>query len=393
MKKYKSTIYACFIGYITQAIVNNLTPLLYLIFHNQYGLSFQTITLISTINFLIQMGVDTFSAKFVDKIGYRPCVVTAHISCGLGLIGLSILPNLLPSPTVGIFISVLLYAIGGGLIEVVISPIVEACPSENKAGTMSLLHSFYCWGVVAVVLLSTLSLMIFGKESWPFLPVIWAIIPVINAVVFTKVPIPTLVEEEDRMPLRNLIFQKQFIIFFIMMIAAGASEVAMAQWASSFAEDALKVSKTIGDLAGPCAFAFLMGVARVIYAKVSDRIKIRSALMISAVLCIIAYILCVITDSAVISLIGCGLCGFSVGIMWPGVYSLSSEGIPTGGTAMFALLALGGDIGCCSGPTLVGFISASFGDDLKKGILSAIVFPIILLIFSIMVRKSDSAQS
>lgn len=377
---YNHTRYASYIGYVVQAIVNNLAPLLFLIFHRKYGISLEKITLLVTVNFSIQLLVDLLSARFVDKIGYRTAIIGAHISAAIGLVGLSVFPAVFPAPYIGLLTSVVFYAVGGGLLEVLVSPIVEACPTENKAGNMSLLHSFYCWGSVLVILVSTLFLIVFGKESYIYLTPLWAIVPALNAVYFSKVPINTLADEGKSMSMGELFGTRIFYLFLILMVASGAAELSMSQWASAFAEDALGVSKTAGDLMGPCMFAVLMGISRVLYAKISHRVKILPFMLYSAVLCIISYLLASLSPNPLLSLAGCALCGFSVGIMWPGTFSMASERIPKGGNAMFALLALAGDLGCSSGPTAVGFIAGRFGGDLKKGLMFAAVFPLIMVI-------------
>ena len=346
LKKYEHTIYASYLGYITQAIVNNFAPLLFLTFVMEYDLTLDKITLITTINFAVQLLVDLISVKVVDYIGYRICVVAAHVFAASGLIGLALFPAILPDPYIGILIAVVLYAIGGGIIEVLISPIVEACPTEKKEAAMSLLHSFYCWGHVSVVLLCTLFFVIFGIENWRIIAVMWAIVPLVNCFYFSAVPIYPIVSEQERMSLRDLLSQKIFWLLIIIMICAGASEQAMSQWASAFAESALHVSKTVGDLAGPCAFAVVMGIARALYGKYSDRIPLMSMMIGSAALCIVCYLVAVFAGSPILGLVGCAVCGFSVGIFWPGTFSVAALKLPTAGTAMYALMALAGDIGC-----------------------------------------------
>lgn len=377
---YNHTRYASYIGYVVQAVVNNLAPLLFLIFHRKYGISLEKITLLVTVNFSVQLLVDLLSARFVDKIGYRKAIIGAHISAAIGLVGLSVFPAVFPSPYIGLLTAVVFYAVGGGLLEVLVSPIVEACPTENKAGNMSLLHSFYCWGSVLVIFVSTLFLIVFGKESYVYLTPLWAILPAVNAVYFSKVPINTLADEGKTMSISELFRTRIFYLFLILMTMSGAAELSMSQWASAFAEDALGVSKTAGDLMGPCMFAVLMGISRVLYAKISHRVKILPFMICSAVLCIISYLLASLSPNSLMSLVGCALCGFSVGIMWPGTFSMASERIPMGGNAMFALLALAGDLGCSGGPTAVGFISGQFGGDLKKGLMFAAVFPFVMVI-------------
>lgn len=389
---YKHTIFACYAGYITQAIVNNLSPLLFVIFRDTFNLPLSEITLLITINFLIQLCVDCLSAVFVDKIGYRKCIVAAHVFAVAGLASLAILPFIMP-PFAGLLVSVFLYAVGGGLIEVLISPIVEACPTDNKASVMSLLHSFYCWGTVAVILLSTLFLTLAGRENWRILALLWAVFPLVNAVFFTKVPIAPLTEEGEGMKTRELFKSGLFWIFVVLMVASGASEQAMSQWASAFAELGLGVSKTVGDLAGPCMFSILMGASRVFYAKASEKIDLLGFIIGSGVLCIAAYLIASLSPNPVLSLVGCALCGLSVGVLWPGVFSIASSGFPKGGTAMFAYLALAGDLGCSGGPTLVGFVSGLVGDNLKTGILAGIVFPLILVVCALIYKKKTSSKT
>lgn len=391
---YNHTIKACYVGYITQAIVNNFVPLLFLTFQRTYSIPLTQITLLVSLNFVVQLVVDMLAAKFVDKIGYRVSVVGAHLFCAAGLVGLGTLPELLPNPLTGLILSVGCYAVGGGMIEVLISPIVEACPTEKKSAVMSLLHSFYCWGSVGVILVSTIFFTLFGIGNWKVLSILWAVIPLANAFVFAKVPILTLVEEGEGLSLRQLFRMKLFWIFAMLMVCAGASEQAMSQWASAFAESGLGVSKTIGDLAGPCLFAALMGTSRVFYAKYSERVKLTSFMKGSAILCIISYLIACFSPIPLLALAGCALCGLSVGIMWPGTFSLASGACPKGGTAMFAMFALFGDLGCSLGPTIVGTISGQAGGDLKTGLMSAILFPILLILGIVLcIKFSRGAES
>ena len=378
--KYQKTIYACFVGYVVQAIVNNFVPLLFLTFESTYRIPLSQITILITFNFGIQLLVDLLSAGFVNRIGYRASIMLAHIFAAAGLLGLAVLPEILPSAYAGLLISVTVYAVGGGLLEVLVSPIVESCPTDNKEKAMSLLHSFYCWGHVGVVLLSTLFFRIFGIENWKLLTVIWVIVPAANAFVFAKVPMAPLVDEgETEMTMVDLFRKKVFWVLLLMMMCAGASEQAVSQWASTFAERGLGVSKTLGDLAGPMAFAVLMGSARAFYGKLGDRIDLDRFMIGSGILCVLSYLCISLSPSPVLSLVGCAVCGLSVGIMWPGSFSKASALIKNGGTAMFALLALAGDLGCSGGPTLVGYISSIASDDLKKGILAAVIFPVLLV--------------
>ena len=389
-KSYNKTLYACFIGYIVQAIVNNFAPLLFLTFQKSYGIPLTQITLLVTINFMLQLVIDLISISFVDRIGYRISAVIAHVCAAAGLISLTVLPEMTQEPFVGIMISVIIYAVGGGLLEVLVSPIVEACPTENKEKAMSLLHSFYCWGHVAVVLFSTVFFYIVGIQNWKVLALLWAIIPLLNSIAFAKVPIAPLIDEEETgLKIGELCKNKVFWIMMIFMVCAGASEQGVSQWASTFAEKGLSVSKTIGDLAGPMFFAIMMGSSRAIYGKFGDRIDLYKFMTLSCILCILSYLLTSLSPNPVLSLLGCGLCGLSVGIMWPGSFSIASASIPRGGTALFALLALAGDLGCSSGPTVVGFAASAFGDNLRNGILVGTVFPVLLLAGLYVKRKTS----
>lgn len=383
---YKHTIFACYGGYITQAVVNNLAPLLFLIFNESYNIPLTQITLLVTVNFVTQLTVDLVAANIADKIGYRPMIVAAHLFAAAGLAGMGLLPNIIP-PFTGLMISVVLYAIGGGIIEVLISPITEACPTDNKESVMSLLHSFYCWGVVAVVALSTLFLYFFGKESWQWLTLLWALFPLANSMYFCFVPICHLTKAGEGMTIKQLLCSGSFWIFALMMVTAGGSELAMSQWSSAFAESGLGVPKAVGDLAGPCLFAMLMGLARVINAKISGKTDILNLIIGSCILCIGCYLLAVIAPIPALGLVGCALCGFSVGILWPSTFSLAAKHCPNGGTAMFGLFALAGDMGCSGGPTLVGFVSDFFDGNLAYGLLSAIAFPILLIIGALLCKK------
>lgn len=379
--QYNKTITACFVAYIVQAIVNNFVPLLFLTFQRTYEIPLAQITILVTFNFGVQLLVDLLAVGFVDKIGYKKAMIGAHVLSVAGLLLLTILPEILPSAFVGILISVMVYAVGGGILEVIVSPVVEACPSDNKEKAMSMLHSFYCWGHVGVVLLSTLFFFVFGIENWKIMAVLWALIPLANAFIFAKVPVPSLMEEGERgLSLKELFGMKLFWILLIMMVCAGASEQAVSQWASTFAEKGLGISKVAGDLAGPMAFAILMGTSRAFYGKYGDRIKLDRFMGMSCLLCIASYLGISLFQIPVLSLISCAVCGLSVGIMWPGTFSKAAKALPRGGTAMFALLALGGDLGCSGGPTLVGTVSSLAGENLKTGVFVAMVFPVLLLV-------------
>ena len=380
MLTYKHTIVSCFVGYIVQAIVNNFVPLLFILFQTTYGIPLSRITLLVTFNFVVQILTDLVAAKYVDRIGYRAGMVLAHVFSALGLAALTVLPEIL-DPFTGILIAVMIYAIGGGLLEVLVSPVMESCPTDNKETAMSLLHSFYCWGHVSVVLISTVFFHFCGIENWKILALVWALIPVCNGLMFLKTPMVSLMAEgETGMTFRELFRSKTFWWLLIMMVCSGAGEHSVAEWASAFAERGLGIPKTLGDLAGPLSFAVCMGIARVIYGKYGERIPLRKFMTGSAILCVCSYLIISLSPWPVLSLIGCAVCGISVGIMWPGSFSTAAAALPKGGTAMFGLLALAGDVGCGGGPTLVGLVSSAAGDNLKLGILAAIVFPLVMVV-------------
>ena len=378
----RHTVTACYVGYITQAIVNNFAPLLFVTFQTAFDVSLTLLGMLITVNFGVQLCVDLLSAKIVDKLGYRPCMVAAHLFVAAGLLLFALLPGILPQPVVGLFIGSGVYAVGGGLIEVLVSPVVESCPTKNKKAAMSMLHSFYCWGHVAVVALSTLFFSLAGTEHWQVMACIWAAIPLCNAVYFLFVPLFPVVEEGKGMTIRKLFATPVFWLLFVLMFCAGSSEQAVSQWASAFAESGLHVSKVLGDLLGPCLFAVCMGLSRLLYSLFGGKLRMRPSLSVAALGCIGGYALCAFAPASlpVRGLIGCGIVGFSVGILWPGTFSLSTARLPQGGTAMFALLALAGDVGCAAGPSAVGALSDALGGDLRMGIAFGIFFPLLMLV-------------
>ena len=384
---YRRTLIACYLGIITQAISANFAPLLFITFRGTYGISRERLALIPLLFFFTQLLVDLASAKFVDRIGYRACIIASEVFSALGLIGLAFLPGLLPDPYTGILICVIIYAVGSGLIEVLVSPIVEACPFENKAGVMSLLHSFYCWGSVLVILGSTVFFAVFGLAGWRVLACIWALVPLFNVWNFAVCPIAHTVAEGEGMGILDLLRLPLFWLLAMLMVCSGAAELSMAQWASAFTESALGVSKAIGDLAGPCLFAVLMGASRAFYGKYSEKIDLSGFMLGSGALCVVCYLLASLSPWPLLGLAGCALCGLSVGIMWPGTLSISSRRCPRGGTAMFALLALAGDLGGSLGPSAVGVFSDMAGGSLKAGILAAIAFPALLIVGLLTLRQ------
>ncbi len=378
-KNYKKTLIACYLGFVTQAITANFAPLLFLTFKSTYGITLEKIAMIPMVFYLTQLLVDLAATKFADKIGYRTCVVASQVLSSVGLVLMAILPEVLPVSFIGVLISVVLYAIGSGLIEVLISPIVEACPFENKDGMMSLLHSFYCWGAMGVILGSTLFFAVFGVGNWKILTFIWALVPLYNTFNFINCPIERLVEDGKSMGIGKLLKTPVFWLMIILMVCSGASEATMAQWASAFTESAIGVSKTVGDLAGPCLFAMFMGISRMVYGKFSVKLDLNKVMLVCGIMCVGCYLLASLSTLPILGLAGCALCGLAVGIMWPGSISISSRKCPRGGTAMFAFLALAGDLGATISPAMVGSLSETAGGNLKTGLLAATIFPAILV--------------
>lgn len=407
---YRHTLHACYFGYITLAIINNLAPLLFVIYRDEFGISFEMVGRLILINFGTQVAADLFTLKYADRIGYRKAMAAAHIFCVTGLIGLGILPKLLPSPYIGLVTAVVIYAVGGGIIEVLISPIVDSLPGDSKASAMSLLHSFYCWGQAGVVLITTMLIKIFGAKLWIVLPILWLLIPLYNLFRFLKVPLMPTLSEEEKIPLRRLFSSKLFIIALILMMCAGASELTMSQWSSLFAEKGLQIPKIVGDLLGPCLFAVLMGIGRMLYGVLGHRIQLELALKASGALCIVCYAITVFARVPGVALLGCAVCGFSVSLMWPGTFSMTAESYPKGGTALFGALAVFGDLGAAIGPWFTGVISdlaqnssriSAFGRanalnpdqlGLKSGLLTAMIFPLVLLIGIFLFKREKASE-
>lgn len=385
---YKHTKFACYCGYIVSAMINNLASLLFIIFQTDFGVSMGQLSFLITMNFGVQMAVDFFGAHFADKIGYKTTVVAANIFVAIGLVLMGTLPSLM-NPFVGLIISTATYAVGSGLLEVLVSPIVEALPTDGKAASMGFLHSFYCWGQVSVVLLTTLYFSVFGVGSWKILCMLWAVLPIFTALLYSKVPINSFTNEDDKIPMRKLFGIKIFWLFLILMLCSGASELAMSQWASLFAESALGVSKSVGDLFGPCMFAVAMGISRVLYGNAASKLNIANYIIVCAGICVASYLLVSLSPNSILSFLGCTLCGFSVGVMWPGVLSMAAGRCPQGGTALFALLALAGDIGCFTGPNTAAAISEKFtigGSSLKAGLLGCVIFPVVMIVCTIILK-------
>ena len=389
IKDYSKTKRACYLGFVTQAIVANFAPLLFIAFHREFDIPIASLALIPAVFYAVQLITDFLCAKF-KNIDYRKNIIISEITSALGLAGLAFIPALFPNPLIGVLICVCIYAVGSGLIEVLCSPIIEACPFPNKEGMMSLLHSFYCWGAVGVIIGSTLFFTLFGLENWRLLACLWALIPLYNIINFATCPIEPIVQDSEGLSMKQLLSNRMFWLFLLLMIATGASESSMAQWTSAFAEASLGVDKSIGDLAGPCGFAFCMGLGRLWYGKKGQKMDLSAYMTIAGILCFAAYLTASLSTVPIVAFVGCMICGMAVSIMWPGSISLTSAQIPGGGTALFALLALAGDVGGTLGPSLVGLCTQSSENDIQSGLLAASAFPILLVISLLCIRRKKA---
>lgn len=400
---FRQTKIACYIGYVVQAIVINLAPLFFVIFSDRYGIDNSGLGTLVLLNFVVQICTDVVSVRLTAVLSMRMCAVAAHILCCAGLMFMGLLPLVMQNTFLALAIATVFYSVGGGLIEVVISPVIDAIPVESdsetggaKAAAMSLLHSFYCWGQMFGVLISTLLLSFIGNDNWMFIPFIWAVVPLLNTLNFATAPFPKFVSESERTPVGKIITTKLFAICAVLIICSGASELAVSQWASMLAEKCLGVNKVAGDILGPCAFAMCMGIGRMFYGILGNKIHLAKSLLACSVLCVISYIMISLFKSPIVALWGCSVCGLAVSLMWPGVLSLASREFPKGGAALFSLLAICGDVGCSLGPWLTGIVSdkinlkamaelAPFSGlaadqiSLKCGLLVAGVFPLAMI--------------
>lgn len=389
MSRNRYTLFACYFGYITQAIINSLLPLLFVTLQHQFRLSVSQIGFMVSYNFIMQILVDLFAAKYADRIGYRRCMIWAHITAAVGIAGLGFFPFVLPDPYIGLLVCVTISAMGGGLIEALVGPIVQALPLERKESAIGILHSFYCWGHAGVVIFTTLLFQLAGTENWRLLCALWAMIPAANLILCGVCPMYQLDAEGESLPFRHIFKMKYFWLFVLLMLCAGAAEHAMVQWSSFFAEESLHITKAVGDLLGPCMFAILMGISRAVYGAFGDRLPLQKLLVITGFGCVASYLLAVFSPIPILSLVGCGICGLTVGLMWPGSFNLCAKYCPKGGTAMFALLAVAGDLGCSAGPSVVSSAAALFDGQIKAGLLAATVFPMLLVMGVLSLKESN----
>ena len=388
-KSYKTTKIACFIGFVVQAIINNFLPLLFIIFNTRYNLNYEQLGRLLFVNFFVQLIVDALTPALVKRIGYRGAAIACHGLAAAGLFMLGVLPLVFSNQIYACLVaSIIVYASGSGIIEVCISPMVELLPGDKKGADMAFTHSFYCWGQAFTVLVSTLLIFLIGQQHWHFIPMFWAIIPLLNMINFMRVPVIEQPDDPISKTANTLFKNRDFWIFAVIMICAGASEITMAEWASLFAQKALGVSKTVGDLLGPCAFAVCMGSGRVIFGLLDGKFNPQKALILNNILCVLCYVGVAVCNIPALSLIACALCGFSVSLSWPGTYSMAARHFPTGGTLMFSILALCGDLGCSIGPWLMGIVANS--TTLETGFLVCSVFPAFMVLTAPLLRKENS---
>ena len=387
MDKYLPTKIASYVGFVVQAVINNFLPILFIVFQNVYGLSYEKLARIIVFNFATQIIVDMCVPKIISALGYRKCAVMCQGLAALGLMMLGILPNIMENTYFAIIMSVMVYAFGSGLMEVALSPLVEGLPSKNKRGSMAILHSFYCWGQAFTVIVTTALVLGFGFKNWTYVPLVWASIPFFNMFAFLKVPIIEPDKTEKRDGLLNLLRNDKFRLYMIMMLCAGAAEVAMAQWASLFAQNALGVSKVVGDLAGPCAFAVFMGTGRIWYALAAKKVSFKKTIIVMSIGACICYMMVAICNVAAVSLVFCAICGFTVSIAWPGIYSAGAVAFPKASAVMYSVFAMCGDTGCALGPWLIGIIADNLG--LNIGFAAASIFPIGMILSAVLLLKKD----
>lgn len=383
---YRSTKLACYSSYIVQAVVNNFLPILFIIFQQDYHLSYEQLGRIIFINFFTQLVSDAATPYIIKFTGYRRAAIICHLMVASGLCMLSVLPAITDNIYPVLVLSVIVYAFGGGIIEVLISPMIELIPGKNKAADMAFLHSFYCWGQAAAVLVTTALVFLLGTQHWRIIPLVWLVIPLTNVIMFTRVPINEPEEEKAGETSKKLFHTRDFWCFAVFMICAGASEIAMSEWTSVFAQNALGVNKFVGDLLGPCAFAVFMGIGRVVFGAAAGRFSVKRALIVNNILCFLCYITVAVIPSPVPALLACALCGFSVSLSWPGTYSMASSRFPTGGTLMFGIFAFCGDFGCSTGPWLLGAVADAFS--LNTGFLVCSIFPAIMVITALLLKEN-----
>lgn len=355
-KEFRLTLMAARMGFFTQALVNNLAPVFFVLFRVLYGFSYLQVGILAALNFTLQLFADITSPNLISRFGYRKCAMTAQALCAVGLILMPGLCILTGGVYISFIIPVLIYSYGAGMIEVLASPIVEAIPDLPENTKMSMLHSFYSWGQMTCVALTTLALHFIGYERWFLIPVLWSAIPIFGIILFSRARLDMADMAEKESEKGGRLFCRSFVLMLIIMTCAGASEIAMSEWSSLFAEEALGVSKVAGDLFGPCMFALFMGMGRMCHAKFGERLNLSRLIKACSLLCVICYVGAALLRPAAASLIFCALTGLSVSLMWPGALSLAAAR-NNGGARMYGLLAAFGDIGCIIGPVVTSSVS------------------------------------
>ncbi len=387
---YKHTIRACYAGTFTMSLVSNLTPLLFVILMDSFGLTFEQVGRLTLVNFMTQIAADLVFSKPVDKWGVRPFVAGGHFLCTIGLVLFALAPMYAPHNTyIWFMVSTVLFSCGGGLLELLLSPIVQAIPGDEKARAMSMLHSFYAWGFILVVVLTTTALGVFGSANWPLIMITWAILPLATGIAFLKVPLAPQVSEEQRTRTGVLLSSAFFVVVVLGIAAGGAAEVSMSQWISAFTERALGLSKQMGDLVGVCMFALFLGIGRASYGKWGGKTDVTTLMLWGAVGSVLCFLGAALIPNPILAMACCAANGLCVSLLWPGSIVTAAARFPLAGASMFAILAAGGDVGAAFGPWAVGAVADVVPSGLRGGLLVGTIYPAIMVVCMLVVRAMN----
>ena len=386
-QNYKITKYTCYLFYVLQGTLLNLTPLLFVPLMEQYGLSYMKLGALASVNFATQLIVDIVLSKLTDKHRYR---ISLRLSASAAFIGYMIFawaPGRLGDPYTWLLIGTVVYSIGAGLMEITISPLIHALPDKAKGKSMAILHSFYAWGVVLTVIVSTSVLAIIGRDKWNFIVTGWLIVPVIGFILSCIMPVPKPESGENERTAGSfrILIKPAFILFLAMIFFGSCAEAVMTQWSSAFLERAVGLDKLIGDIAGMSMFALMLGLCRMASAALDKKISLSTYMMLGTIGAVICYIIVSVSNVAAVSLIFCALTGFMVGMLWPGTLVLAADAFPKAGAWLFAYLAVAGDLGGVFGPWITGAIADRSG--LNAGLGAAAIFPVIGLICMIIYKR------
>lgn len=356
-KSYQLTTISCFVGIFCQAVSSNITAILFIPLMTLYGLSYVHLGLLVGINFTTQVLVDIIASRLVDRYGFRVFVLPSDILAVIGLVLFGLTPVLFDNILTGLVFSTIIFSASCGLQEVMLSPIVNAIPHNDKGPAMALMHSFYAWGQVATIIITTLFLFFFGIENWQVIVFLWALVPLVNFFMFLAAPFPGVIHENQRMTMRDLILKPFYLVALLAIMGGAATELVMNQWSSTFSEKVLELPKVTGDILGMCGFAVFLGLGRVLYGRYGSKINMNNVLVGSAAAAVVCYIAVAISPLPAISLAACAVCGLAASLLWPGTLVITAEKYPLAGAWIFAILAAAGDIGAASGPFAAGVIT------------------------------------